>query len=144
MASEREVGITADDLGQALAEIPVDIDNRTPGAPVFIGWLRNPVDLAERALAILDSSPPPARHEPDLCAACGNQFLPGQVCNDCEWGPLRAALKQPPVPLPMPDDAPEPDAELAALDVILDVLASLDDPAAIERVLAYTIHRFGT
>ena len=40
---------------------------------------------------------------------------------------FRDKLRQPPVPLPMPDDAPEPDAELAALDVILDVLASSDD-----------------
>ena len=77
---------------------------------------------------------------------CGTLRYPAEVAQEIAGhleAQFRDKLRQPPVPLPMPDDAPEPDAELAALDVILDVLASLDDPAAIERVLAYTIHRFG-
>ena len=78
---------------------------------------------------------------------CGTLRYPAEVAQEIAGhleAQFRDKLRQPPVPLPMPDDAPEPDAELAALDVILDVLASLDDPGAIERVLAYTVHRFGT
>lgn len=52
----------------------------------------------------------------------------------------RATLAGPPVPLPAPED--EPDAELAAMAVIVSALDALDD-AEVARVLRWARDRYG-
>jgi hypothetical protein len=72
--------ITAVDLGQALAGIPVEIDNRTPGSLVFAGWLLNPETVAARALAELDSTALATPQRPPIVLHMGDTELSAIGC----------------------------------------------------------------
>jgi hypothetical protein len=125
--------ITVEQLASALEGFYVTV--HAEGAHVQRGQIADADETAEALHATL-SRMAALRHpwadpdaNPDLCASCGNQFLPGQVCNACQDAE--------PHLIPLRDDP-----EINAIRAITGLLNGLPGRPARQRVMDYLTARF--